>query len=181
MMTLPWDIPIPIITHALSLIIILVLLTILQRQRAQIRQLRFQIQKEQRRRETPFLNFIIDRHSLALRLINEGDIMVKHIEIEEITTVVDVGFQKTLTLKFKPIDQLKPGDSALLELMILENGQPLPPGMLQRLGGLILSMSFTAYIHCKTMADIPFCLELIKNGRECTLSRIALTEDSDDQ
>jgi|GEM_PF-3816220 len=179
-MILPsWDIP--IIIHAISLIIILALLTMLHRQRAQIRQLRFLIKKEQQRRETPFLNFIIDRQSLALRLINDGDVMVKNIEIEEITTVVDVGFQKTLTLKFKPIDQLKPGDSVLLELMILENEQPLPPGLLQRMGGLILSMSFTAYIHCKTMADIPFCLELIKNRRECTLSRIALADDSDDQ
>lgn len=158
----------------ISFAFILSLIVIITDKR-QIVKLKKRVEEEQYKRLTPFLNFAIDRDQLALRIVNEGDALAQHITIEDVTTVVDVGFQKQLILRFQPINQLKPGESALLNIAIFENDQPLPPAMLKQIGGVLLSSSFKAYIHCQNMHAISFCTELIKEGPVCKINAVALT------
>lgn len=165
----------------LSLIVFIILMTIIIRNNRTIAKLKEHLREEKYKRKTPFLNMAIDRNQLALRLINEGDIMAKNIIIEDISTVLDVGFQKKLVLKFKSIDQLKPGESLRLEVKIFEKDEPLPSGMIQRIGGVFITASFIAYVHCENMEGVPFCIEIIKEGQHCKIARIALAEKTTGQ
>lgn len=157
------------------LLLILVLILIFY-YRKQIAQLKTQIKTERARWQTPLLNFTIDRKELSLRIINEGDIIAKDILIEDVEATLDIGFPKTLLFHFDQIDILKPNETAVVKMSILEKGAAVPPGMIERMGGVMVNVSFTAYVHCKNLEGIPFCIELIKTGTDCKISRIALNE-----
>lgn len=153
-----------------------ILLFIIARDKKQIAELNKLLEKERNRRSIPFLNMAIDRNQLILRLVNEGSIIANNITIEDVSTVVDIGFQKNLLFRFSPVESLKPGEAAALDIKIFEKDQPIPPGMLQRMGGVLINISFKAYVHCENMEGVPFCTELIKNGQKCKISRVALAE-----
>jgi hypothetical protein len=159
----------------ISLAFLLSLIVIITDKR-QIAKLKKCVEEEQNKRLTPFLNLAIDRNQLALRLVNEGDALAQHITIEDVSTVIDVGFQKKLLFRFKPIGHIKPGDSALLEIEMFENAQLVPPSVLRQIGGILLSTSFKAYVHCQNIAGIPFCTEIIKEGPVCKMNAVALAE-----
>jgi len=161
---------------AASAFIFIVLLAIILIDKRKIRLLQKQIEEERNKRILPLLNFSIDRRSLALCLVNEGDTMVRDISIKDIITVIDVGFQKRLGIRFSPVENLKPGESAQLNISIFDKGRAIPPTMMKRMGGVLLSASFKAYLHCKNMEGIPFRLEIIKEGQESKIGRITLVE-----
>ncbi len=138
--------------------------------------LKGQLEHEQKKRITPYLNISINRDDLTLRIVNEGDAVAQNISIEDITTVVDVGFQKMLVLKFKPIESLKPNEFAPLQISVFDNGNPLPSGMLRQVGGTLLTASFRAYIHCQNITGISFCSEVIKTRHQSKIASVAIVE-----
>lgn len=158
----------------LFLTIILVLIIITDKKK--IAKLKNDIQDERDKRLIPFLNLSIDRDQISLRMINDGNTPAYDVVIDDAETVIDVGFQKKFLFRFRPIGFIKPGESSLLDIEIFENNQPIPPAMRKHISGVILSSSFTAFIHCKNISGVSFRTELIKEGPACQINSVTLSE-----
>jgi hypothetical protein len=152
------------------------LLLIIIADNIRIAKLKKRIEEECHKRLTPFLNLAIDREELALRLVNEGTILAQNITIADAPVLFDVGFQKRMLLRFKPIDCLKPGESTILNIEMLENNEPVPSGMMKQIGGVLLSVSLKAYVYCQNMNGISFCIEIIKEGANCKIKCMSLKD-----
>ena len=163
------------ITAGLSIALIF-LLTLIRKDRKKIKELKKQLNQEQQKLRVPYLNLNVDPTRPTLCIINEGDILANNISIEDIATTVDIGFRKTLLIRFKPVDQLKPHESVPLDIQIFEREHALPPSVVNQMSGVLISSSFKAYVHCKNMEGIPYCIELIKEGPKCSINRIAVVE-----
>ncbi len=159
-----------------ALLINIVLLIVILLDRRSISQLKKCVKEERYKRLTPFLNLAIDRDQLALRIVNEGDTLAQNITLEDVLTIVDVGFQKKLLFRFPPIDSLKPGDSSILNIEAFEGNQPVPPALLKQLGGVLIAASFNISIRCQNMAGAVFLTTLTKEGPTCKINTITLIE-----
>jgi len=160
-----------IIISAATLIISMLIVVIVI-DKKQIRRLKHKLEEEHQRRIMPFLNLAIDRKSLSLCLVNEGETMVRDISIRDVITTVEIGFQKRIGIRFFPIENLKPGESIPLNIAIYDNGQAIPPTIMKRMGGVLLSASFRASVKCKNMEGIPFHIDIIKKGPRSKIGRI---------
>lgn len=143
-----------------------------------IRALNKQIIQEQHKRITPIVGIIPDRGRPALRISNDGHCLIKNLQIADVETVIDVGFQKKLTFRFDSIKLLQPGESAVLNIQVFEKGAPLPPSVTEKMGGVLLAASFLAEIRCENSEAVPFWIRLKKTGQDYTIEKISPLEES---
>ena len=160
-----------IIVPAAALIFIALIIVILI-DKKHIHLLRRHLEEERQKRIVPLLNLTTDRKTLSLCLANEGETLVRDISIKDVVTIVHVGFQKRIGIRFSPIERIKPHESVPLNFSIFDNGQAIPPGTIKRMGGVFLSASFRVTLKCKNMEGIPFRIDIAKKGQDSKAVRI---------
>ena len=81
---------------------------------AAIASLRKALEYEKLRGRCPYLTLERDDQEYRLLLTNDSYCYAKNVRVQDAPMTVDVGFQKKLTLKFEPIEMIKPHTSAQL-------------------------------------------------------------------
>ncbi|MFP4473126.1 MAG: hypothetical protein ACLFPX_04540 [Candidatus Omnitrophota bacterium] len=167
----------------LETLLIIALIAICRKQRKRVYKLKDQLRTEREKRMTPLLGISIQKDAFGLTLINEGNCLAKNIRLAEVRTAVGVGFEKHITLRFTPVDMLKPGKSQNLKFEVLDKDQPLPPSVQNNIGSVLLGASFPMTLACENQHGIGFILSFEKTAGDCRLTQIsfqhALDENTD--
>jgi len=85
---------------------------------AKIRKLEEQLEEEKRKRTFPLLTFNVNRDDLKVYLTNDSYCYARNITFDDMNITADLGFKKHLTVKFDPIDMLKPNQQVQLNYNI---------------------------------------------------------------
>ena len=81
------------------------------------------LEEEKRKRSMPLITMEVDTDSdMGVFLINDSYCYAKNIDIEDMDVIVDYGFKKHITLKFKPLEVLKPSARTKLSYNVLDDG-----------------------------------------------------------
>jgi len=105
-----------------DIIIILLLFAVFQSIR-KVRALEHALEEEKRKRTMPLITMEVDTDDdMGVFLINDSYCYAKNIDIEDLDVVVDYGFKKHITLKFKPLEVLKPSARVKLDYSVLDDG-----------------------------------------------------------
>jgi len=81
------------------------------------------LEEEKRKRSMPLITMEVDTDDdMGVFLINDSYCYAKNIDIEDLDVVVDYGFKKHITLKFKPLEFLKPSARTKLSYNVLDDG-----------------------------------------------------------
>jgi len=86
---------------------------------ANVRRLKKLINEERKKRDVPILTFQRDDNNQTF-LINDGNCHAKDIKIVDLIMTIEVGFEKTLHLKFDPIEMIKPQQKHLLHYRVFD-------------------------------------------------------------
>jgi len=102
--------------------IILLLFAVFQSIR-KVKALEQTLKEEKRKRSMPLITMEVDvDNDKGVFLINDSYCYAKNINIEDLDVVVDYGFKKHITLKFEPLDILKPSARIKLSYNVLDDG-----------------------------------------------------------
>lgn len=147
-----------------ELIVIAVLVGRIRRLQDHGHTLQKALEYEKLRGRCPYLTLARDDQEYQLTLTNDSYCYAKNIQVHDASMVVDVGFQKRLTLKFEMIEMIKPQTSAQLQYKAFDGEQDVTnhdPGKLIHYfpnSGLELTLT------CQNMEGDPF-REVIVNQK----------------
>ena len=80
------------------------------------------LEEEKRKRTMPLINMEVDTNDdMGVFLINDSYCYAKNIDIKDMDVVVDYGFKKHITLKFKPLEILKPSARIKLSYNVFDD------------------------------------------------------------
>src|SRR3989338_2587025 len=86
-----------------------------------IRVLKETLAIEKRKQSMPLITMNVDtKNDIGVFLINDSYCYAKNINIEDMDVTVDYGFKKHLTLKFPPLEILKPGAQMKLNYRVFD-------------------------------------------------------------
>ena len=86
-----------------------------------IRTLKETLTREKRKRSMPLLALEVDtQKDKGVFLINDSYCYARNIHLDDLDVVVDYGFKKHITLKFSPVEILKPGDRSKLDYRVFD-------------------------------------------------------------
>ena len=81
------------------------------------------LEEEKRKRTMPLITMEVNTDDdLGVFLINDSYCYAKNITVEDLDVVVDYGFKKHITLKFPPLDVLKPSARIKLDYTVFDDG-----------------------------------------------------------
>jgi len=81
------------------------------------------LKDEKRKRTMPLITMeVATDGDMGVFLINDSYCYAKNINIEDMDVVVDYGFKKHITLKFKPLEVLKPSARIKLNYNVFDDG-----------------------------------------------------------
>ena len=102
-------------------IVIAILIFTLVKTIAKIRTLKETLVQEKRKRSMPLVALEVNTtDDLGVYLINDSYCYAKNLTIKDLNVVIDYGFKKHLTLKFEPVDVLKPGKNIKLTYRVFD-------------------------------------------------------------
>jgi len=80
------------------------------------------LEEEKRKRSMPLITMEVDTDKdMGVYLINDSYCYAKNIDIEDMDVIVDYGFKKHITLKFKPLEVLKPSARIKLSYNVFDD------------------------------------------------------------
>lgn len=82
--------------------------------------LRGRLREEIRKSHFPLLVVMREASDRRVYLQNDSYCYAKNIRIADVQLTVDYGFKKIVTLKFYPIDMLRPGEKALMHYRVFD-------------------------------------------------------------
>jgi len=104
-------------------IVIVVLLFAVFQSIRKVKALKQTLEEEKRKRSMPLITMEVDTDDdKGVFLINDSYCYAKNINIEDLDVVVDYGFKKHITLKFKPLEVLKPSARIKLSYNVFDDG-----------------------------------------------------------
>ncbi len=133
----------------------------------EIRKLKKTIAKETQKRLIPQLNLEfnsdIQHKTAGFHLKNESFFLARNITIKDIELILsDFGFKKTIILKFKDINLLRPEEKIQLEFKVFDiNGEPLPE-VTEKIIPHLISPSFKIKIYYSNVENLKFCAVFLK-------------------
>ena len=105
-----------------DIIIVLLLFAVFQSIR-KVKTLEQALEEEKRKRSMPLITMEVDTEDdKGVFLINDSYCYAKNIDIEDMDVIVDYGFKKHITLKFKPLEVLKPSARIKLSYNVFDDG-----------------------------------------------------------
>ena len=105
-----------------DIVIILLLFAVFQSIR-KVKALEHELEEEKRKRSMPLITMEVDTDdNMGVVLINDSYCYAKNNDIEDMDVVVDYGFKKHITLKFKPLEVLKPSARIKLSYNVIDDG-----------------------------------------------------------
>jgi len=105
-----------------DIVIVLLLFAVFQYFR-KVKTLEQTLEEEKRKRSMPLITMEVDTDKdMGVFLINDSYCYAKNINIEDMDIVVDYGFKKHITLKFKPLEILKPSARMKLSYNVIDDG-----------------------------------------------------------
>jgi len=105
-----------------DIVIVLLLFATFQSIR-KVKDLERTLEEEKRKRTMPLINMEVNTDDdLGVFLINDSYCYAKNITIEDLDVVVDYGFKKHITLKFPPLEVLKPSARIKLNYNVFDDG-----------------------------------------------------------
>jgi len=103
-----------------DIVIVLLLFATFQSIR-KVKALEKMLEEEKRKRTMPLINLEVNTSDdLGVFLINDSYCYAKNITVEDLDVVVDYGFKKHITLKFPPLDVLKPSARIKLDYNVFD-------------------------------------------------------------
>ena len=133
----------------------------------EIYRLRKSIAQEIHRRLTPQLTFYIDTDAMAVFIKNESYFLARDIKIEETNVIIeDYGFKKRITLRFEPVDSLRPQEEAPLKLKTFDKQQELPENVTKTMVTHLASASFRLKVNYSNIENLMFNALIIKKGKK---------------
>ncbi len=102
--------------------IVLLLFAVFQSIR-KVKALEQTLEEEKRKRSMPLITMeVATDGDMGVFLINDSYCYAKNINIEDMDIVVDYGFKKHITLKFEPLEVLKPSARIKLSYNVFDDG-----------------------------------------------------------
>ena len=102
-------------------IIIIVFIFVIMKMLRKIRELEHTLAEERRKRSMPLLTLEVNTDDdYGVFLINDSYCYAKSINISDLDVVVDYGFKKHITLKFDPLEMLKPNGRSQLNYRVFD-------------------------------------------------------------
>lgn len=133
----------------------------------EIYRLRKSIAQEIHRRLTPQLVFYIDTEAMAIFIKNESYFLARDIKIEETNVIIeDYGFKKRITLRFQPVDSLKPQEEAHLKFKVFDKQQELPENVVTTMVAHLASISFRLKVNYSNIENFMFTAVIVKKGKK---------------
>jgi hypothetical protein len=110
-----------LILFTIAVIIIAVLVLFIMKCLQTIRDLEETLAEEKRKRSMPLLTLEVNTEDdFGAFLINDSYCYAKNITIDDLDVVVDYGFKKHITLKFEPLEMLKPNARSKLNYRVFD-------------------------------------------------------------
>lgn len=139
----------------------------------QIRKLKKALIQEIHRRLVPELMFELDLKDLGLFIKNESALIAKEIAIQDANIIIeDFGFMMHFTLKFDPVEILRPNERIKLNFTAIHQGQDdairTPEGILPHLS----SASFRLIIDFYNIENLKFRAEFIRKPNRFVLDKL---------
>ncbi|MCK5012683.1 MAG: hypothetical protein KAS66_02600 [Candidatus Omnitrophica bacterium] len=105
----------------LASIVIIVLIFFLERAFRKITELEHTLTEERRKRSMPMLTLEVNTDTdYGVFLINDSYCYAKNIQITDLDVIVDYGFKKHITLKFDPLEMLKPNGKIKMNYRVFD-------------------------------------------------------------
>lgn len=102
-------------------IVIIVCIYFLERAFRKINELEHTLAEERRKRSMPLLTMEVNtENDYGVFLINDSYCYAKNINVYDLDVVVDYGFKKHITLKFDPLEMLKPNGRIKLNYRVFD-------------------------------------------------------------
>lgn len=132
-----------------------------------IRKLKNIIASEARRKLTPqlMLELILqsDTGKAGFLLKNESFFLARNIAIEDVAlTLDDYGFKVNYTLRFEPVDFIKPREHISLELKVLDKNNEFLPDVTEGIIPHLVSPFFKVRIHYTNIENLKLCVTFSK-------------------
>lgn len=103
-----------------DIVIVLLLFALFQTYR-KVKELEKTLKLEKHKRSMPLITMDVNTDDdLGVFLINDSYCYAKNIRAEDLDVVVDYGFKKHITLKFTPVDILKPSGRTRLDYRVFD-------------------------------------------------------------
>ena len=103
-------------------IVIIVLIAFLEKASRKIKELEHTLAEEKRKRSMPLLTLEVNTDdNYGVFLINDSYCYAKNININDLDVIVDYGFKKHITLKFAPLEMLKPNGKSKLDYRVFDD------------------------------------------------------------
>lgn len=100
---------------------IIIILYFLEKAHREIKELKRTLADERRKRSMPILTLDVDTEiEFGIFLINDSYCYAKNITVKDLDVIVDYGFKKHITLKFDPLDMLKPNGRSRLNYRVFD-------------------------------------------------------------
>lgn len=153
--------------------LIFVTLAILLVALLQIRRLKKSLIHEVHKRLVPELMFELDLKDLGLFIKNESAMMAKEISIQDTDVdILDFGFMMRFTLKFEPVEILRPNERIKLNFSAIHQGQEgtvrTPEGILPHLS----SANFRLIVNFYNIENLKFRAEFIRRPTRFVLDKL---------
>ncbi len=139
----------------------------------QIRKLKKSLIREIQKRLVPELMLELDLKAIGLFIKNESAMIAKEISIQDVDVdIEDFGFMMSFTLKFDPVDILRPNERIKLNFSAIHRGQEgsvrTPEGILPHLS----SASFRIIIDFYNIENLKFHAEFIRKPNKFVLDKL---------
>ncbi len=130
-----------------------------------IASLRKALEYEKLRGRCPYLTLERDTEEYKLMLTNDSYCYAKNVQVHDAPMIVDVGFQKRLTLKFDPIQMIKPHSSARLHYKAFDGDLDVTNNDPGKLIHYFPNSGLELTVTCQNMEGDPF-REVIINEKD---------------
>jgi len=154
----------PIIIVLLAIAILLCL--------RKIKDLKSALDAEHKSRSMPLIILDVDPQDKILYLKNESDCFAKDIQINDLDVELSYDFKKVLTIKFEPVEFLKPQQKTRLNYALYEKGHMIKIEVTDTLFAHLDRASFEIIIRFSNLENTPFLMTVEKSKERFSLKEI---------
>ena len=112
----------------------------------------------------PELMLDLDVDNFGLFLINEGSLVARNIQIDQVSlTLEDYGFKLYFILNFDEIESLPPKEKIKLEFKVYRTGEDKPVDAAEKIIAHLVSLAIKFTIHCANIHGVKFSATYFKD------------------
>jgi hypothetical protein len=164
----------------LSGIVIIILLFFVERAFRKITELEHTLAEERRKRSMPMLTLEVNTEDdYGVFLINDSYCYAKNINVDDLDVTVDYGFKKHITLKFDPLEMLKPNGRVKMDYRVFDGEYDTSVTDAKNILNHIPDTPIEMHLRYENIEGGPFTSTIIPEGDQYVIKEVkAVDEES---